>query len=608
MTMTPLTESDPRRLGAYQLVGRLGSGGFGVVYEAQAAEGARVAIKLLRSEFSDDEGIRARLAREAEALARVVGDRTVQIIEVVVGDSDAYLVMEFVEGESLDELVRRTGKLEGPMLWFAAQGLVEALATIHRAGIVHRDLKPSNVMYGPDGVKVLDFGISAVADEAGLTQTGTLLGSAAWLSPEQVRGGRITNSSDVFNLGLILAFAALGRHPFGEGRADAIMYRIANSDPDLDGLGPPLRDVVGACLQQDPARRPTVDELNAFFDAGGDKAISSVIGERAPSDRTYVVSPAALASAVESHDAEAVGDGSAPTPPRRTRKAKLLISLLGAAVLVASGVVIADATNVLDVGFVGNAETGQDAPLPTVVPTTVLIAATVPSTTVRIAPTTTTPRPAPPAYKVGDDEGQSYRWDPCGAPVSIYINPMNRLSSDETRAVALFLAEQVRLITEMSGIPTLYRGVTNKVLNATEESNKKEILLQFELSAVGYDFEDQPSDLVALPWWTDGRKSGGFIERLGAGIAIDSKLIVLIQHGENAGTLLWKTQQELMHFLGRMYGLEDLSSDDMAGFGVPSNQYNGEIMYWEGEPSAPPEWGEGDKIGMRLVGANNGCF
>jgi serine/threonine protein kinase len=188
--MTPLGESDPTRLGEYELLGRIGSGGFGVVYQAEAPDGRAVAIKLLRPEFSDDEGIRARLSREAEALSRVVGDRTVEIIDVVVDGPQAFLVMELVEGENLGALVQRNGKLEGPMLWFAAEGLVEALKSIHQAGVIHRDLKPSNVMYGPEGVKVLDFGISAVAEEAGLTQTGTLLGSAAWLSPEQVQGGR----------------------------------------------------------------------------------------------------------------------------------------------------------------------------------------------------------------------------------------------------------------------------------------------------------------------------------------------------------------------------------------------------------------------------------
>ena len=98
--------------------------------------------------------------------------------------------MDLLEGETLDNKVENDGPLQAALLWFAAQGLVEALNDIHDVGIIHRDLKPSNVMYGPDGIKVLDFGISVVAEETNLTQTGAFMGTAAWISPEQMRGER----------------------------------------------------------------------------------------------------------------------------------------------------------------------------------------------------------------------------------------------------------------------------------------------------------------------------------------------------------------------------------------------------------------------------------
>ena len=248
--MDSLLPSDPSSIDGYVIEGRLGSGGFGIVYGATSPDGRPVAVKVLRPELSDDLRLRERLAREADALSRVEGERTAEIFEVVTEGDLVYLVMERVEGESLTDQVNDGGALSGPMLWFAATGLVQALQEIHAAGIVHRDLKPSNVMYGPDGVKVLDFGISVVADETSLTQTGAFVGTGAWMAPEMVLGNDITEKTDVYALGLVLAFIALGAHPFGEGRADALMYRILNTDPDLDGIPAPFIDAVSMCLQR----------------------------------------------------------------------------------------------------------------------------------------------------------------------------------------------------------------------------------------------------------------------------------------------------------------------------------------------------------------------
>ena len=285
--MEPLADSDPLSLGEYELLGRLGTGGFGVVYAAKSADGQEVAIKLLRPEFSDDQNLRQRLEREGEALSRVGGDRNVKIHDVVTEGEHAYLVMDLVEGETLSDRVGSQGPLTGPLLWFAAQGLVEALEDIHEAGIVHRDLKPSNVMYGPDGVKVLDFGISAVTEEAGLTQTGAFLATAAWISPEQVLGKEVTKQSDVFNLGLVLAFAATGEHPYGTGRADAVMYRITNSEPELSGVPQPLQEAVQMCLNSDPSQRPAMTSLKGFFSSTGASSLELPDG----SEGTVIVQP-----------------------------------------------------------------------------------------------------------------------------------------------------------------------------------------------------------------------------------------------------------------------------------------------------------------------------
>ena len=290
--MDALLPSDPTSIDGYEIEGRLGSGGFGIVYAATSPDGVPVAIKVLRPELSDDVRLRERLAREAEALGRVEGERTAEIFKVVTEGDLVYLVMQRVEGESLTDQINENGAFSGPMLWFAATGLVQALQEIHAAGIVHRDLKPSNVMYGPDGVKVLDFGISVLADETALTQTGAFVGTGAWMAPEMVLGNDVTEKTDVYALGLVLAFIALGRHPFGEGRADALMYRIANTDPDLDGMSEPFLSAVSMCLQRDPDDRPDLEQLAGFFGSNGEQQLSatSIVGSDAGGTR--IVQPA----------------------------------------------------------------------------------------------------------------------------------------------------------------------------------------------------------------------------------------------------------------------------------------------------------------------------
>ena len=253
MTIQPLLEWDPESIGGYRLTGRLGAGGFGTVFSGVGEDGRAVAVKVLRPELASDQGLRDRLAREGVAMRRVASEHTVDVIEVVAEGPVAYLVMELIEGVSLHEYVADSGPLQGPMLWFTAEALVSGLAAIHRVGLVHRDLKPSNVKLSADGLKVLDFGISVISESTPQTTTGVFYGSAAWISPEQAMGQRATPASDVFMLGLNLAFASCGDHPFGTGRAEAVMFRIAHHEPDVSHVPTPLNEVVAACLAADPA-------------------------------------------------------------------------------------------------------------------------------------------------------------------------------------------------------------------------------------------------------------------------------------------------------------------------------------------------------------------
>lgn len=338
--MDDLQTNDPAVLDQYTLVGRLGSGGFGIVYLATDPSGNQVAIKVLRSELADDQRLRARLSREARAISAVSGNRTAKVLEVVTDGPFAYLVMEYVQGESLDTLVRQNQKPEGPLLWFTALGLVEALQEIHNAGITHRDLKPSNIIFGPDGVKVVDFGISSITDEAGLTQTGTLMGSAAWLSPEQVTGAATDYRTDIFNLGLVLFYLASGKHAFGTGRPDALLFRISVQQPQLEIDESPLRTVIYKCLEKQPQDRPSLETLNKFFSSGGSGSADFDFSEEFGTDNTFVVQPSHLAKVASAHKSQLQSDGapsSLKNPESRLSKTTVR-SLVAVALILVGGI------------------------------------------------------------------------------------------------------------------------------------------------------------------------------------------------------------------------------------------------------------------------------
>ena len=264
--MEPLRGNEPL-LPGYELVGRLGSGGFGTVYAAVDSRGERVAIKVLRPELSDDRELLSRLEREAAALKKVTGEHTAKIHEVNTAGDHAFLVMDLIEGQNLEEHVRTKGPLKGFELRVVVEELVAALSEIHRAGVIHRDLKPSNVMYGPAGITLLDFGISSIADSTALTKSGAFIGTAGWISPEQIEGRPVTAATDVFNLGLVVAYAATGQHPFGTGRPEGIMYRICHHDPDLGDLGEPIRGLVVECLNRDENSRVSIEQVAGFIES-----------------------------------------------------------------------------------------------------------------------------------------------------------------------------------------------------------------------------------------------------------------------------------------------------------------------------------------------------
>ena len=259
--MEDLQAADPRTIGPYRTLSRIGTGGMGVVFLVEDLSGGRFALKLLRPELADDAGFRSRFRREVEAAQRVGGVCNARYLDADLGSEHPYLVTEYVEGGNLLDFVAEHGPIVGDQLIGLAVGLAEALVAMDAAGVIHRDLKPSNVLMAPSGPKVVDFGVAHAADGTALTQTGFVVGSPGWMAPEQAIGSGTTPAIDIFSWGATVAFAATGRPPFGEGRPDAVLYRVVHEAPDTEGIDPRLVALVIRTLQKEPALRPTADQL-----------------------------------------------------------------------------------------------------------------------------------------------------------------------------------------------------------------------------------------------------------------------------------------------------------------------------------------------------------
>ncbi|GEB58751.1 hypothetical protein GCM10017674_48570 [Streptomyces gardneri] len=268
VAVEPLNAEDPVSIGPFRLIGRLGVGGMGRVFLARSAGGRTVAVKIVHAELAAQEEFRRRFAREVAALERVGGTGTAPVLGSDTSADAPWVAIGYVPGPSLRTVVGdEYGPLPPATVRALASGLARALVHIHDAGLVHRDLKPSNVLLTVDGPRLIDFGIAravdTVADGGGLTSTGAVVGSPGFMSPEQVRGDRVTPASDVFCLGSVLAYAATGRSPFGtaDSGVHAQMFRIAHDEPDLTDLAPELSGLIRACLAKDPAARPSAAEI-----------------------------------------------------------------------------------------------------------------------------------------------------------------------------------------------------------------------------------------------------------------------------------------------------------------------------------------------------------
>jgi serine/threonine protein kinase len=261
----PLMAEDPAQIGGHLLIGRLGSGGMGIVYLGRDPAGGLVAVKAASGELADDELVR-RYEAEAACLRRAPAACTVRLLADGTAHVPPYLITEYVEARSLAHVVNEDGPLQGAALRALATGTARALAAIHSAGLVHRDLKPANILITSAGPRVIDFGIAQqVGDSGGPTTPGMVVGSPGWIPPERLNRRPATPASDVFGWGCVVGFAATGRNPFGVGDPDELAQRTMDDPPDLDGLEDSLRGPVTQALNKEPAGRPNAAELLAWL-------------------------------------------------------------------------------------------------------------------------------------------------------------------------------------------------------------------------------------------------------------------------------------------------------------------------------------------------------
>ncbi|WP_329386151.1 serine/threonine protein kinase [Streptomyces sp. NBC_01351] len=263
--MRALRETDPQAVGPYRLLAELGRGGMGRVLLASGPDGRMVALKQVHARLGADEAFRARFRREVAASRKVSGAFTAAVMDADPEAATPWLASVFVAGPALGAAVEAAGALPEAVVRRLGAGLATALVAIHRAGLVHRDLKPDNVLLAEDGVRVIDFGIARPAESGGdaaeLTQTGMVVGSPAFMSPEQAEGKEPGPASDVFSLGSVLAMAASGRSPFAAASTLGTLYNVVHAEPELAGVPDGLRPLVEACLAKDPGARPSPARL-----------------------------------------------------------------------------------------------------------------------------------------------------------------------------------------------------------------------------------------------------------------------------------------------------------------------------------------------------------
>ncbi|MEU9290358.1 serine/threonine-protein kinase [Streptomyces sp. NPDC048275] len=351
--MTPLNTGDPESIGGYTLLGRLGAGGMGVVYLGVSASGRQVAVKLVREPYAQEEEFRTRFRQEIGAARRVSGAFTAPVVDADPDADRPWMATLYVPGRNLAEVVEKDGPLSQRELRALGLGLTEALRDIQRAGLVHRDLKPGNVLMTEDGPRVIDFGISRASDHQSLTTTGRMIGTPPFMSPEQLASPRdVTPASDVFSLGSLLVFAAVGTGPFDADSPYITGYQVVFGTPDLGGVPEALLDIVERCLDKDPAARPELTDIHRMLQAlpesdttGSPKTGQSAKPRRRPTSRSAATTSAGAATGIGTGtgsgtgtgmgtDSDSGSDSDSDSDSGKRRRARMRLTGLGAVLAV----------------------------------------------------------------------------------------------------------------------------------------------------------------------------------------------------------------------------------------------------------------------------------
>jgi serine/threonine protein kinase len=268
----PLRDTDPREVGVYRLLGRLGEGGQGVVFLAVGPTGSQAAVKLLPS--TTDPQVRSRFLREVAAAQRVARFCTAQVLDSGIFERRPFIVTEYVSGPSLIEVVEQFGPRGGAALERIAVAMLTALGAVHAAGMVHRDFKPANVLLGPDGPVLIDFGLATVPGMTTIGLSGqAAVGTPAFMAPEQLAGTKVTAAADMWSWAATMVFAGTGELPFKGESLTATAFAILHSEPNVGGLPEPLGSLVRRCLSKDPAARPSASGAIGELVAAGARLV-----------------------------------------------------------------------------------------------------------------------------------------------------------------------------------------------------------------------------------------------------------------------------------------------------------------------------------------------
>ncbi|CAI7981208.1 eukaryotic-like serine/threonine-protein kinase [Frankia sp. Hr75.2] len=310
--LSPLTDSDPRVIGPYRLYNRIGAGGMGIVYLGFSPDDQPVAVKVPNPQHATDPEFRARFRAEVSAARGVLGPTVARVINAEVNGPQPWLATEYVQGPSLNAAVNDGCPLVDRQLDALAVGLAQALVAIHQAGVVHRDLKPANIVMSWSGPKVIDFGVARSADYSGYTRAGEVVGTVAWMAPEQISGQTAGPAADVHAWALCVGFAATGRRLFRGDTQEIVALQISSARPDLSDIPERLLRPVLAALDKSPHDRPDAHALLTMLTGDGLRA--ELAGERRTASERRMAGAGPEADADATRATASIGAGTNPPP------------------------------------------------------------------------------------------------------------------------------------------------------------------------------------------------------------------------------------------------------------------------------------------------------